>query len=141
MEAPTFPPQRKRIRFSYDEPEPDEPRSRYLISSSLCLTLLFPPFPFSSSRSLLLSFPVETLCLHREKKPRFPKGKKEFQKIERGLEFEGEIAAIPSTDPRVAAKERAGRRTVTFSDVEEVSLPADVYDAEEEYQVRNHLSV
>lgn len=100
MDGRSLPSKGKRVRFSYDEPDPDEG--------------------------------------HKDKKPRFPKGKKESQRAERNLDvvFEGEEGdgPIKSTDPRVAATERAGRRILTLDHLEETSLPPDVYGAEEEYQ-------
>ncbi|KAI5069362.1 hypothetical protein GOP47_0015663 [Adiantum capillus-veneris] len=92
--------QRKRGRFSYDEPEPDDE--------------------------------------HREKKVRFPKGKKESQRSGRNLSviFEGEEDDNPikSTDPRVAATERAVKRSVTLDHHDDTSIPTDVYEAEEDFE-------
>ncbi|MCO5570775.1 hypothetical protein L7F22_024503 [Adiantum nelumboides] len=91
--------QRKRGRFSYDEPEPDDGQ--------------------------------------REKKVRFPKGKKESQRSGRHLSviFKGEEDANPikSTDPRVAATERAVKRG-TSDCLEDTSIPTDVYEVEEDFE-------
>ncbi|KAH7285985.1 hypothetical protein KP509_33G054200 [Ceratopteris richardii] len=90
--------QRKRGRFSYDEPEPEDE--------------------------------------HRERKVRFPKGKKDSQKWDVSVVYEGEEEDTPikSTDPRVAATARAVKRSRAVGNSEEISIPADVYEAEEDYE-------
>eukprot|EP00249_Psilotum_nudum_P013405 c24310_g1_i2 orf=987-1769(-) len=75
----------------------------------------------------------------RQKRPRFPKGKKESQAdcIGGKLEVDGGGGPMKSADPRVAAKERAVRRnqfTEQLLSSEDTSLLNDVTGAEEEYE-------
>jgi CD2 antigen cytoplasmic tail-binding protein 2 len=108
MELPTVPSQRKRVRFSYSDEDSDAEEAP------------------------------------RAKKVRFPKGKKDSQRDAVPIKNLGVIdgeeeedGAILSTDPRVAALERATRRDVGYDLLAEdtsVPLPDDVAVAEEVYE-------
>lgn len=82
--------------------------------------------------------PTHKRCICRAKKARFPKGKKESSAREflrDPVEGEEDGGPILSTDPRLAAKERAMQRTVLNEQLissEDVALVEDVVAAEEE---------
>ncbi|CAM6087223.1 unnamed protein product [Calypogeia fissa] len=71
----------------------------------------------------------------RVKKARFPKGKKDSGKTLSVIDGEEDEGAILSTDPRVAALERATRRDKVSEQLlsEDTAVPQDVAIAEEDY--------
>eukprot|EP01018_Ginkgo_biloba_P035023 Gb_16472 [translate_table: standard] len=73
----------------------------------------------------------------RQKKPRFPKGKKEKLVADIRKEHGNEEGPIKATDPRLAAKQRATRRSRMAEELvnaRDTSVLDDIGAAEEEYE-------